>query len=98
MGNSPPHNPPKGGCVGGENNSPLPDTGREAKAEWVRSNLPACAAFAAEIKSVFPSARMVYANEGGHVIGKAIGPGIRLDEIQVGPMALPVTDRTGKRK
>lgn len=43
---------------------------RSEAAEWIRANLPICSAFAADLKACFPEARMTYANEAGHVIGK----------------------------
>ena len=72
-GNSPPHNPPKGGCVGGERHSPQPalSAEREARAEWVRQNLPGCAAVAAAFRAEFEGVRMVWAREGWNEVGKA---------------------------
>jgi len=43
---------------------------RANAAEWVRQHLPICASFAAALKAEFPDARMTYASEAGHTIGK----------------------------
>lgn len=43
---------------------------RSEAAEWVRASLPICSGFAAELKASFPEARLTYAEEAGHVIGK----------------------------
>lgn len=47
-----------------------PVSEREERAAWVRQNLPTCAAFAAQVAAGFKDARMTYASENGHVIGK----------------------------
>lgn len=70
----PPHpSPLKGEGVGGGVGLAAADPRAEA-AEWVRQNLPICSAFAAEVKAEFGSARMTYASEGGHVLGKPSEP------------------------
>lgn len=93
-GDSPPHNPPKGGCVGGENNPPLPTrSDREAMAEQIRKLVPTCAAIAAQFRAEFPEVRLVYASENGHTIGQRSPDGVKLSETGVGPMAL---QRKGK--
>lgn len=57
------------------------------KRQWVRENLPVCAAFAAEVAAVFgPDVRMVYACEGGYRFGRQSPVGIRLSETVVGSM------------
>lgn len=84
-GNSPTHNPPKGGCVVGESNSPSPDDERR---QWVRENLPTCAELAAETLKLFPGSRLAYASENGHVIGKRSPEGVKLSETLVGPMVV----------
>ena len=44
---------------------------KKITAEYVRENFPACVAFADECRAVFgDGVKMVYANEGGQVIGK----------------------------
>lgn len=63
----PPPPPFRGGGVGVAVPA-KPD--RSEAAEWVRANLPICSAFAAELKSFFTEARLTYANEAGHSIGK----------------------------
>jgi hypothetical protein len=67
------HPPLKGGVFSPKKHSPLPmPTDRsESMAEWVRENLPTCAAVAAEFKAEFGDVRLVYASEGGHVLGTA---------------------------
>lgn len=56
------------------------------RAAWVRENLPTCAGVAASFKSVFGEVRMVFASEGGHVIGERGPDGVKLSETQVGTM------------
>lgn len=59
----------------------------EEKRQWVRENLPVCAAFAAEVAAVFgQDVRMVYACEAGHTFGRPGPVGIRLSEMVIGPM------------
>jgi hypothetical protein len=67
------HPPLKGGVFSPKKHSPLPmPTDRaESMAEWVRENLPTCAAIAAEFKAEFGDVRLVYAREAGHEIGRA---------------------------
>jgi len=48
----------------------MPTDRAESMAEWVRENLPTCAAVAAEFKAEFGDVRLVYAKEAGHEIGK----------------------------
>jgi hypothetical protein len=88
-GNSSPHNPPKGGCVGEERHSPMPtpaDAAAKALAEKVKECLPTCAAVAAEFRAAFPGTRMVFAEENGHTLGKRGPDGIKLSETLVGSM------------
>lgn len=62
---------------GGEKRGEAPgqdSSDRENAAEWVRENLPQCAEFAAAVRESFGSARMCYAEEAGHVIGKPFLP------------------------
>lgn len=57
------------------------------KRQWVRENLPVCAAFAAEVAAVFgPDVRMVYACEAGHTFGRPGPVGIRLSDMVIGPL------------
>lgn len=72
----PPPPPFRGGGVGVA--APVKPERSEA-AEWVRANLPVCSGFAAELKASFPEARLTYANEAGHVIGKpSPAPGLSI--------------------
>jgi len=66
------HPPLKGGVFSPKKHSPLPmpTDQAESKAEWVRENLPTCAAVAAEFKAEFGDVRLVYAKEAGHEIGR----------------------------
>ena len=69
----PPHpSPLKGEGVGGGVGLATADSDRAAKAEWVRQNLPICSAIASDFRSVFPGCRMTYAEEAGHVVGRAM--------------------------
>ena len=43
---------------------------RAEAAEWVRQHLPICSAFAAAVRDKFSQARMTYASENGHIIGR----------------------------
>lgn len=97
-GNSPTHNPPKGGCVVGERHSPEPtSTDRRAGgAEWVRENLPSVAAVAATFRAEFGDVRLTYASENGHEIGRPGQDGVKLSETHVGPMAIAVQDRMAR--
>lgn len=64
-----PHPPVRGGC--GKSEGVAPEVGeREAAAEWVRANLPECSAFAAIVREQFSQARLCFASENGHSIGK----------------------------
>lgn len=63
------------------------------RAEWVRSNMPNCAAAAATFAASFPGLRMTYASENGHVIGKPGGRGVKLSETFVGSFAEPERKR-----
>lgn len=94
-GNSNPHNPPKGGCVGFERPSPQPTTkqGNADKAEWVKTNLPTCAAVAAEFRAAFGEVRLAYASENGHEIGTRSPDGVKMSETNVGSMALKKQER-----
>ena len=47
---------------------------REAAAEWVRANLPECSAFAAIVREQFSQARLCFASENGHTVGKPFVP------------------------
>lgn len=68
-----PHPPVRGGC--GKSEGVAPEVGeREAAAEWVRENLPECAAFAAIVREQFIQARLCFASENGHTIGKSFVP------------------------
>jgi hypothetical protein len=64
-----PHPPLGGGVAEGRVTAPTSDSRQEA-AEWVRLNLPICSEFATALKAVFTEARMTYASENGHTIGK----------------------------
>lgn len=69
----PPHpSPLKGEGVGGGVGLAAGAADREAKAEWVRQNLPICSAIASDFRAVFPGCRMTYAEEAGHVVGRAM--------------------------
>lgn len=59
------------------------------RAEWVRTHLPICAAAAATFAAAFPSLRMTYASENGHVIGKQGPRGIKLSETVIGSFSSP---------
>lgn len=64
-----PHPPLRGGC--GKREGVAPAVGeREAAAEWVRANLPECSAFAAIVREQFSQARLCFASENGHTVGK----------------------------
>jgi hypothetical protein len=64
-----PH-PPLGGGVA-ERVCPAPVApARADAAEWVRQHLPICSAFAAAVRDEFGEARLTYASENGHTIGK----------------------------
>ena len=64
-----PH-PPLGGGVS-ERVCPAPVApARADAAAWVRDNLPTCADFASQCRAEFGEARMLYASENGHTIGK----------------------------
>ena len=66
-----PH-PPLGGGVA-ESVCPAPVApARADAAEWVRQHLPICSAFAAAVRDEFSQARMTYASENGHTIGKPV--------------------------
>ena len=68
-----PH-PPLGGGVA-ERVCPAPVAlARAQAAEWVRQHLPICSAFAAAVRDEFGEARLTYASEGGHSIGKPSDP------------------------
>ena len=45
---------------------------RANAAEWVRQHLPICSAFAAAVRDEFGEARLTYASEAGHTIGKPV--------------------------
>jgi hypothetical protein len=47
---------------------------RADAAAWVRDNLPTCADFAAQCRAAFGEARLLYASENGHTIGKPSDP------------------------
>lgn len=72
--NTPLATPPfKGGC--GKREGVAPAVGeREAAAEWVRANLPECSAFAAIVRELFIQARLCFASENGHTVGKPFVP------------------------
>lgn len=71
----PPHpSPLKGEGVGGGVGLAADAQQRREAAEWVRLNLPDCSAFAAEVKAAFGEARMTFASENGHVVGKPTPP------------------------
>ena len=62
--------PPLGGGVQ-ERVCPAPVApARADAAAWVRDNLPICADFAARCLEAFGEARLLYASENGHTIGK----------------------------
>jgi hypothetical protein len=48
----------------------MPSDRAEKLAEWVRENLPTCAAVAAEFREAFGDVRLVYAREAGNEIGR----------------------------
>lgn len=56
--------------------------------KWVAENLPAVAAFASAFRAEFGDVRLVFAAEGGHVIGRPGPEGVKLSETVVGKMAL----------
>ena len=86
-GNSSPHNPPKGGCVGEERHSPVPGHADRAElASLVRERLPICAGVAATYREACGDVRMVYASENGHTLGQRGADGVPLSETLVGPM------------
>ena len=59
---------------------------KDEKQQWVRNNLPTCAALAGDFKAVFGDVRLVYAAENGHELGKQGPDGVKLSETLVGPM------------
>lgn len=62
--------PPLGGGVP-ERGCPAPVApDRADAAAWVRDSLPTCADFAAQCRAAFGEARLLYASENGHTIGK----------------------------
>ena len=62
--------PPLGGGVP-ERVCPAPVApARADAAAWVRDSLPTCADFAAQCRAAFGEARLLYASENGHTIGK----------------------------
>lgn len=66
--------PPLGGGVP-ERMCPAPVApARADAAAWVRDNLPICADFAAQCREAFGEARLLYASENGHNIGKPSEP------------------------
>ena len=66
--------PPLGGGVQ-EKVCPAPVAPARAEAaEWVRQHLPICADFAAQCREAFGEARLLYASENGHTIGKPSDP------------------------
>jgi len=66
-----PHPPLWGGVA--ERVCPAPVApARAVAAEWVRQHLPICSAFAAAVRDEFSQARMTYASENGHTIGKPV--------------------------
>ena len=48
--------------------------GVSERVAWVRDNLPTCADFAAQCRQAFGEARLLYASENGHSIGKPSDP------------------------
>ena len=65
------HPPLGGGVPEGRGQAPTSASRQEA-AEWVRQNLPICSTFAAAVRDEFSQARMTYASENGHTIGKPL--------------------------
>lgn len=57
-------------------------------AERVRTELPTCAALAADCRQVFGEVRLVHAVENGHVLGRPGPDGVKLSETVVGPMVV----------
>lgn len=60
---------------------------RDEKAEWVRMNMPVCAAVAAAFREVSSDVRMVFASENGHTLGQRCLGGVKLSETVVGLLA-----------
>jgi hypothetical protein len=56
---------------------------REEMQAWVKQNLPACAAIAADFKAVLGDVRLVYASENGHQLGQRGPDGVRLSDTQI---------------
>lgn len=67
--------------------------------EYVRENFPLCVAFADECRAVFgDGVKMVYAKEGGQVIGKQFsGDEVCMSDVDMTPMQTPDQLRRGGR-
>lgn len=68
--------------------------------EYVRENFPACVEFADECRAVFgDGVRMVYASEGGQVIGKQFSGDdhVRMEDVDMTPMLTAEQLRRGGR-
>lgn len=58
---------------------------RQQLAAWVRENLPQCSAVAERFRAEFGDVRMVWASEGGHVLGKPGPDGVKLSDAAFAP-------------
>ena len=67
--------------------------------EYVRENFPSCVEFADECRDVFgDGVKMVYASEGGQVIGKQFaGDEVCMADVDMTPMETPDQLRRGGR-
>lgn len=73
---------------------------KKITAEYVRENFPACVEFADECREVFgDGVKMVYANEGGNVIGMQSigGDEVCLADVDLSPMLTAEQLRRGGR-
>lgn len=73
---------------------------KKITAEYVRGNFPSCVAFADECRAVFgDGVKMVYAKEGGQVIGKQFAGDdeVCMADVDMTPMQTPDQLRRGGR-
>lgn len=72
---------------------------KKITAEYVRKNFPACVEFADECRAVFgDGVKMVYAKEGGQVIGKQFaGDEVCMSDVDLSPLLTAEQIRRGGR-